>query len=1518
MKILHQSIKNRYILFVSTFIIIILALLFLFQHSINSQISDGHLINVSGRQRMLSQNITKLTYDIGYNNLSGSNTEKIKILDSLLEEWDKQHKYLHLNNTQNWKNHKIDSLLNINESYQNKIFTAGKNIVNSYTLSSIQPNISIISSLERLYLNNTDILVYEYQKVTEEHLKFLRKIVYVFAIIAFIIILIELLYIVIPGLKQLFLRNQKLLDSNKNLAISENKLKSNLLELTKLKSELEKREVFNKAFIDQAPTAIAMFDNDMCYISVSKRWINDFKLEGKAILGRSHYEVFPEIGEGWKNKHKACLKGAIDICNEAPFIREDGSTQWVYWDTRPWYNSEGNIGGIIIHTGDITEAKEKEDARIRVEKILDKTNEIARIGAWEVDLIENKTFWSKVVCEIHGVEEDYIVNIEEGINFYKEGKSRDTIRKVFNEAVTHGTPYDVELEIINNKGDSVWIRSIGQAEIVDDKCVRVFGVFQDISKIKLSQKSLNKALTKLEAIFNSKSVAIVSAGTDGIINQFNRGAEILTGYSASEVIGLERPTLYHLQEELDAFNLDIAKLYNKNPIGFSAQLELSKTNDYDTREWTYKRKDGSLVPVQLTLTSIKDEKGKLIGYLGVSTDISEKKIAQDELLRKNHLLNFAEEITSMGNWEWDITSGQIEISNNLYNIYGIEKGTNVDVNTYLSYIHPDDKEYLIKFYNDIKNNAREGKRINKFTHRIVLKDGTEKTIRVSCEAITNDQGDIIELSGASQDVTAAVAAEKDLNNAHIQLKAIFNSGPIAIVSTDNNGILNHFNHGAELLLGYSASEMIGFKEPEIYHLEEELDNFRIDIATKYGIDPQGFDPYLELAKRNEYDTREWTYKRKDGSTFPVELTLTAIRNEEGNKIGFLGVAFDITERVSSRNEILRKNQILNFAEEITLMGNWQVDVITNTTKWSANLYRIFQLEETTATTLKTYLHYTHPEDKDRVSDHMNLTLTKGIFTDIIHRIQLTDGTIKNVHLLGQVIKDSIGNVIEVIGTCQDVTAQKLTETELLRKNYLLNFAERITQIGNWQWVVASDTLKWSSNLYRIFEYDENIKDLTYDTFFTHVHPEDKEYISEFIKKSFVEKKFSNNFIHRIITGKGTIKTVQFLGEVILNEQGEIIEMMGSCQDITEQKMEENKFRGLLESAPDAMVIVNEKGQIQLINKQSEKLFGYTSEELLDQSVEILIPSRFIGDHSTYRNEFFSSPSIKEMGVENAKELFAKHKDGKEIPIQISLSPLQTEEGILVSAAIRDITVQRLAQKRILDAKQDLEVITKKLIIQNSQLADFAQITSHNLRAPVSNLNSLLGLYVASEDEYDKKILFQKFETVINHLTFTLNTLVKAIKIKSDKSRHTEEILFNDVLKKTTEILSGEILKTNAVIKADFSKVSKINYDKIYLESIFLNLVGNAIKYKSKDRIPNIIIESENLEGKIRLKISDNGLGINLDRHGEKIFGLNKVFHRHPDARGIGLFMTKTQVEAMGGTILVSSKVNEGTTFTIIF
>lgn len=1261
---LTRSIKQRYLIFLLTIVIIIVSVLIIINLSISSQTDDAHIINLAGKQRYLSQRISNQVFIVDRNKNTPSYINELNKLEKFTNEWDASLQYLYSNNIKERNNKTIDSLFRVIEPYHNQIVTSSRDIINNPETVDIQTSLQSISEAETPFIKTIGLIVNLYEKEATKKLLNLRNTIYILAIIAFIILLGEFLFVLAPALKQLFKKNENLLQSNNELEVSKNKLNSNMLELKKLKTDLETKEEHNKIFIEQAPTAIAMLDTNMCYMAVSQRWITDYKMEGKEVIGKSHYDLFPEIGDDWKENHQKCLNGAIDACDEAPFKRADGSIQWIYWDVRPWYVSEGQIGGLLMHTGDITKSKERDLERIRIEKILEKTNKIARIGAWEVDLIENKVFWSKMVREIHEAPKNYVPDLEPGINFFKEGKSRDLIRKVVEEAIAHGTSYDVEIELVTLKGNILWTRAIGQAEMVDGTCVRLFGIFQDIDTIKQSQIELSNAHNQLKAIFNSGSVSIITTDSNGIINRYNHGAEILTGYSASEMIGLHKPNIFLLEEEFKKFTKDIAKLYDKDPLGFHPQLELAKQNAYDTREWNYVRKDGTMLPVQLTVSGIKDEEGKNIGFLGVSTDVSERRHTQDELMRKNQLLNYAEEITLLGNWQWDTVADKVKWSNNLYNIFKLDKEINdLSFNTYFNFVHPDDKEIVKDYF----SKTIDEKSLNKFTHRIIAGDGKLKFIQLLGKVITNDKGEVIEMLGTCQDITAIKAAERELYEKNIQLKAILNSGPIAIVSTDNKGIINHFNHGAEILLGYSASEMVGLREPEIFHIERELDQFRIDIAAKYDASPHRFDPYQELANRNEHDTREWTYRRKDGSMFPVELTLTAIKDEYGKKIGFLGVSVDITER-------------------------------------------------------------------------------------------------------------------------------KNTESELLRKNQLLNYAEEITSMGHWQWDTVVDKVQWSNNLYKMFELDESEINLKFNSYFNFAHPDDKQIVTDYFQKAAEDKKFYS-FTHRIITTTGKIKTVQLLGEVITNNKGEIIEMIGTGQDITQQRM---------------------------------------------------------------------------------------------------------------------------AERKILQANENLETLTQHLSGQNKQLADFAHITSHNLRSPVSNLNALLHLYDISESEEERKVLFEKFEIVTNHLTSTLNTLIEALKTKKESIKELEEIEFEEIMSKTKEMISGQIIKMNSIITSDFTKAPKIKYHKTYLESIFLNLVTNALKYSAPDRNPEIHIKTEVINKKIKLTIHDNGLGIDLEKHGHKLFGLNKTFHRHPDAKGVGLYLTKIQIETMGGSIYATSEVNKGSVFTVIF
>ena len=227
-------------------------------------------------------------------------------------------------------------------------------------------------------------------------------------------------------------------------------------------------------------------------------------------------------------------------------------------------------------------------------------------------------------------------------------------------------------------------------------------------------------------------------------------------------------------------------------------------------------------------------------------------------------------------------------------------------------------------------------------------------------------------------------------------------------------------------------------------------------------------------------------------------------------------------------------------------------------------------------------------------------------------------------------------------------------------------------------------------------------------------------------------------------------------------------------------------------------------------------------------------------------------------------------------------------------------------------------MTEKLSSQNMQLANFAHITSHNLRAPVSNLNSLLQFYHTSEGQEIKDTVIDNFETVCKHLTSTLDNLVGLLKSQEEGAKKIEIIHFDEILDKTKDMLVAHIREWKAKIITDFSKAPKITFNRIFLESIILNLVENAIKYRSPDRTPIIKLETDILHNRIILTITDNGLGIDLKKHSKNLFGLNKTFHENSEAKGIGLFLTKNHIEAMGGTIHARSEVGKGTTFTVKF
>lgn len=240
----------------------------------------------------------------------------------------------------------------------------------------------------------------------------------------------------------------------------------------------------------------------------------------------------------------------------------------------------------------------------------------------------------------------------------------------------------------------------------------------------------------------------------------------------------------------------------------------------------------------------------------------------------------------------------------------------------------------------------------------------------------------------------------------------------------------------------------------------------------------------------------------------------------------------------------------------------------------------------------------------------------------------------------------------------------------------------------------------------------------------------------------------------------------------------------------------------------------------------------------------------------------------------------------------------------------------ITDRKIMEEKQ--AALVKQLSAQNTQLIDFCSIVSHNLRAPLVNMSMLADFIEASDDPVEQKLLISKLRPVIDNLHATFNELVESIQIKQDLEVKTEDICLKDCIQRTIDGLQTEISKLDAQIGVDFDEVSIINYPPQYLNSIIHNLVSNSLKYHSPDRKPVILLKTKKVKDKVILSVSDNGLGIDLVKHRENFFKIGKVFHRHPNAKGFGLYMTKTHVEAMGGKIWVESVPDKGSVFFIEF
>jgi PAS domain S-box-containing protein len=1238
------------------------------------------------------------------------------------------------------------------------------------------------------------------------------------------------------------------------------------------KATIEKQEIIQqselrfKTLVQEGSDLIRILDQkgNFLYVSPASKSILGFEPEyfiGKHTLDFIHPDDRGKKAECLK-KINTEKKVTVDAIR---YINGKGEWQWMESVLTNMLDNPA-IKGIVANSRDVTEEK-------RLKELNRKTNKLAKIGSWEVDLVNNSIFWSDEVHQLHETNpSSFVPNLISGINFYRKDFQK-IVQKRIENCINKGDPFDFEAVLVTLNKKEKWVRAIGNGEFIDGVCKRIYGSFQDINDIKEIQNRLQSFAENLPGVIYQYT--IYPDGTDAI-DHISGAVEQLWGYTVDQING---NTNLLWQQIIKGGDIEQVK---------SSIQKAIQTKSRWTCRFRIIKPDGTQHTHLGNGTPIFLSNGSIV-FNTMVLDVTKE--TKNELM-----LSQASKLAKIGSWEVDLVNNSILWTDEVHELHQTDPNTFVpNLDSAINFYREDFKDIIQK---KVENCIVKGESFD-FEAVLVTAKKRELWVRSIGNAEFVD-GVCKRIYGSFQDID-------DLKEAELKLLSLSENLPGVIyqykINPDGTDALTYVAGAAEKIWGFSAEEVmedLNLVWNQIRaggDFEEAQASILNSIQTK-----------SRWSFRFRYVMPNGELKVKLGNGTPLFLA--------DGTILFNSIVLDITEE--AKNE-----ELLNQASEMASIGSWEMNLInpdSDSMYWSPMAKEIIGVSPDYLPTLKSGLEFCHGESKGVLSYAVKSLIKDGLKFDIELQFITAFGENRWARVIGK--SERIKNrCAKIYGSFQDITISKKIEIELIKAKERAEESEVKFKAYTEQSPVAIYTTDVHGDcVYANQTYLDmlglSLNDVLGKGWLNALHPDDVKWTSDsWYKSSNLKGKW--HYEYRFINKKGKTIWVDGTAKELFNEKNEFIGYLGTNVDITERKKVKEslikaneRFEKATEATNDAIWDWDIEKKTLYRSKAIEYFFG-------DKT------SKLISEHDFWKDCFHPEDlpklrdsiekSIADPNISRWEFEYRILKNDKIVYVIDKGMIIRNGQGkaVRMVGAMTNLTNQKEAQLQE-------ERLVRDILQRNKNLEQFSYIISHNLRAPVANILGLISL-LNEEDNPKETIDFinKSLYASANKLDEVIKDLNEILQVKNNVTESKELINFSKLAADINFSIDTQIKSDNTVINWDFTQAPEIKTIKSYMHSIFYNLISNSLKYRQKD-IPLLIeIKSELIDNKIILYFKDNGMGIDLTKQNNMVFGLYKRFHTdYAEGKGVGLFMVKTQVEAIGGAISVTSKVNEGTQFMI--